>query len=94
MACAICQVTVEHQLWSASKQSSHRYDGRSKGDSMFVAQLCILHAAVCFAYCMVGSDWVGLPVDCRGKRRMTNDFASVVYRIKLLGFNAIRVQFK
>jgi hypothetical protein len=29
-----------------------------------------------------------------GKRRMTNDFASVVYRIKLLGFNAIRVQFK
>lgn len=30
-----------------------------------------------------------------GKRSMTNDFASVVYRIKsLLGFNAIRVQFK
>lgn len=28
-----------------------------------------------------------------GKRRMTNDFASIVYRIKLLGFNAIRVQF-
>jgi len=43
---------------------------------------------------MVGSEGVGLPVDCRGKRRMTNDFASVVYRIKLLGFNAIRVQFK
>jgi hypothetical protein len=31
---------------------------------------------------------------CRGKRSMTNDFATVVYRIKLLGFNAIRVQFK
>jgi hypothetical protein len=31
---------------------------------------------------------------CRGKRRLTNDFASIVYRIKLLGFNAIRVQFK
>lgn len=29
-----------------------------------------------------------------GKRRMTNDFAAVVYRIKLLGFNAIRVQFR
>ncbi|KAF8070911.1 hypothetical protein HT031_000992 [Scenedesmus sp. PABB004] len=29
-----------------------------------------------------------------GKRRMTNDFAAVVYRTKLLGFNAIRVQFK
>lgn len=29
-----------------------------------------------------------------GKRRMTNDFAAVVYRIKLLGFNSIRVQFR
>jgi hypothetical protein len=28
------------------------------------------------------------------KRSMTTDFAMVVYRIKLLGFNAIRVQFK
>lgn len=31
---------------------------------------------------------------CRGKRRLTNDFAAIVHRIKLLGFNAIRVQFK
>ncbi|WIA11531.1 hypothetical protein OEZ85_011642 [Tetradesmus obliquus] len=29
-----------------------------------------------------------------GKRRLTNDFAAIVHRIKLLGFNAIRVQFK
>lgn len=35
-----------------------------------------------------------LNVSYWGKRRMTNDFAAVVWRIKLLGFNAIRVQFK
>jgi hypothetical protein len=29
-----------------------------------------------------------------GKRRLTNDFAAVVHRIKLLGFNALRVQFR
>ena len=28
-----------------------------------------------------------------GKRMMTNDFASVVYRLKLLGFNAVRLPF-
>lgn len=28
-----------------------------------------------------------------GKRRMTNDFAAVVHRMKLLGLNAVRVQF-
>ncbi|KAI8471777.1 MAG: glycoside hydrolase superfamily [Monoraphidium minutum] len=28
-----------------------------------------------------------------GKRTMTNDFATVVYRMKLLGFNAIRIPF-
>lgn len=28
-----------------------------------------------------------------GKRRMTNDFAAVVHRMKLLGFNAVRMQF-
>lgn len=29
-----------------------------------------------------------------GRRRMTNDFATVVYRMKLLGFTAIRMQFR
>jgi hypothetical protein len=29
-----------------------------------------------------------------GRRTMTNDFASVVYRMKLLGFNAVRLPFK
>lgn len=29
-----------------------------------------------------------------GKRTMTNDFATVVYRMKLLGFNAVRIPFK
>lgn len=28
-----------------------------------------------------------------GKRMLTNDFASIVYRIKLLGFNAVRIPF-
>jgi hypothetical protein len=28
-----------------------------------------------------------------GKRRITNDFAAVVHRMGLLGFNAVRVQF-
>ena len=43
------------------------------------------------ACCRLG---VATCIWCRGKRRLTNDFASIVYRIKLLGFNAIRVQFK
>jgi len=29
-----------------------------------------------------------------GKRTMTNDFATIVYRMKLLGFNAVRMPFK
>jgi hypothetical protein len=29
-----------------------------------------------------------------GKRTMTNDFATVVYRMKLLGFNTIRIPFR
>lgn len=28
-----------------------------------------------------------------GKRSMTNDFGTVVHRMKLLGFNAVRLQF-
>jgi hypothetical protein len=28
-----------------------------------------------------------------GKRTATHDFATVVHRIKLLGFNAVRLQF-
>lgn len=28
-----------------------------------------------------------------GKRCMTDDFAAVVHRMKLLGFNAVRLQF-
>jgi hypothetical protein len=30
----------------------------------------------------------------RGKRTLTNDFATVVHRIKLLGFNAVRLPFQ
>lgn len=34
-----------------------------------------------------------LKISSWGKRRLTNDFAAVVHRMKLLGLNAVRVQF-
>lgn len=47
-----------------------------------------------------GSDSVGwtatrdvLNISYWSKRRLTNDFAAVVHRMKLLGLNAVRVQF-
>jgi hypothetical protein len=38
-------------------------------------------------------DKAKLDIGWLGKRTMTNDFATVVHRIKMLGFNTIRLQF-